>query len=119
MRHFLEKTTKYHTNFFYFCLLAWCFSFSCFEKLVIFYFLACLLLVFQPADVGYRVLGEDINEIEFNQKSLGLCLVRSILADSFPSLQPFLRQMEHFLTDMSNRVEHQKLNQVTAELPPG
>ena len=34
-------------------------------------------------------------------------------------LQPFLRQMEHFLTDMSNRVEHQKLNQVTAELPPG
>ena len=27
--------------------------------------------------------------------------------------------MKHFLTDMSNRVEHQKLNQVTAELPPG
>ena len=27
--------------------------------------------------------------------------------------------MEHFLTDMSNRVEHQKLNQLTAELPPG
>ena len=27
--------------------------------------------------------------------------------------------MEHFLTDMSNRVEHQKLNQVAAELPPG
>ena len=25
----------------------------------------------------------------------------------------------HFLTEMSNRVEHQKLNQVTAELPPG
>ena len=25
--------------------------------------------------------------------------------------------MEHFSTDMSNRVEHQKLNQVTAELP--
>ena len=25
----------------------------------------------------------------------------------------------HFLTDMSNRVEHQKLNQVAAELPPG
>ena len=31
----------------------------------------------------------------------------------------FLRQVEHFLTDMSNRVEHQKLNQVAAELPPG
>ena len=27
--------------------------------------------------------------------------------------------MKHFLTDMSNRVEHQKLNQVVAELPPG
>ena len=27
--------------------------------------------------------------------------------------------MQHFLTDMSNRIEHQKLNQVTAELPPG
>ena len=35
------------------------------------------------------------------------------------SLQHFRRQVEHFLTDMSNRVEHQKLNQVTAELPPG
>ena len=34
-------------------------------------------------------------------------------------LQPFRRQVKHFLTDMSNRVEHQKLNQVTAELPPG
>ena len=34
-------------------------------------------------------------------------------------LHGFLRQMEHFLTEMSNRVEHQKLNQVTAELPPG
>ena len=34
-------------------------------------------------------------------------------------LQPFRRQMTHFLTDMSNRVEHQKLNQATAELPPG
>ena len=33
-------------------------------------------------------------------------------------LQPFRRQMEHFLTNMNNRVEHQKLNQVTAELPP-
>ena len=29
-------------------------------------------------------------------------------------LQPFRRQMTHFLTDMSNRVEHQKLNQTTA-----
>ena len=27
--------------------------------------------------------------------------------------------MKHFLTDMSNRVEHQKLIQVAAELPPG
>ena len=27
--------------------------------------------------------------------------------------------MKHFLTDMINRVEHQKLNQVAAELPPG
>ena len=26
---------------------------------------------------------------------------------------------ETFLTDMSNRVEHQKLSQLTAELPPG
>ena len=34
-------------------------------------------------------------------------------------VQPFRRQMGHFLTDMSNRVEHKKLNQVTAELPPG
>ena len=25
----------------------------------------------------------------------------------------------HVFTDMSNRVEHQKHNQVTAELPPG
>ena len=34
------------------------------------------------------------------------------------ALQPFRRQVKHFLTDMSNRAEHQKLNQVTAELPP-
>ena len=34
-------------------------------------------------------------------------------------LQPFRRQVEHFLTDMSNRVEHQKLNQTTAELSFG
>ena len=27
--------------------------------------------------------------------------------------------MKHLLTDMSNRVEHQRLNQVAAELPPG
>ena len=27
--------------------------------------------------------------------------------------------MKHFLTDMSNRVKHQKLNQVAAERPPG
>ena len=31
----------------------------------------------------------------------------------------FSRQMEHFLTNMSNRVEHQKLNQTTAELSFG
>ena len=31
----------------------------------------------------------------------------------------FLQQMEHFLTDMSNLVEHQKLNEVAAVLPPG
>ena len=37
----------------------------------------------------------------------------------FARVQPFRRQMIHFLTDMSNQVEHQKLNQVTAELPPG
>ena len=30
----------------------------------------------------------------------------------------FLRKVIHFLTDMSNRVEHQKLNQVAPELPP-
>ena len=35
------------------------------------------------------------------------------------TLQGFLRQVEHFLTDMSNRVEHQKLNQTTAELSFG
>ena len=34
-------------------------------------------------------------------------------------VQGFLRQVEHFLTDMSNRVEHQKLNQTTAELSFG
>ena len=37
----------------------------------------------------------------------------------FASLHGFSRQMEHFLTDMSNRVEHQKLNQTTAELSFG
>ena len=31
----------------------------------------------------------------------------------------FPRQLRHFLTGMSNRVEHQKLNQEAAELPPG
>ena len=31
----------------------------------------------------------------------------------------FLRQMRHFLTDMSNRVKHRKLNQTTAELSFG
>ena len=35
------------------------------------------------------------------------------------AIQGFLRQVEHFLTDMSNRVEHQKLNQRTAELSFG
>ena len=35
------------------------------------------------------------------------------------NLQPFRRQMTHFLTDMSNRDEHQKLNQTTAELSFG
>ena len=33
-------------------------------------------------------------------------------------LQPFRRQMEHFLTDMSNRVEHQKRNQPAIEKWP-
>ena len=33
-------------------------------------------------------------------------------------IQTFRRQMGHFLTDMSNRVEHQKLNQVVALLSP-
>ena len=35
------------------------------------------------------------------------------------AIQPFLRRVKHFITDMSNRVEHQKLNQTTAELPFG
>ena len=35
------------------------------------------------------------------------------------ALQGFMRQVEHFLTDISNRVEHQKLNQTTAELSFG
>ena len=33
-------------------------------------------------------------------------------------LQPFRRQMKHFLTDMSNRVEHQKQNQPAIEKWP-
>ena len=33
-------------------------------------------------------------------------------------LQPFQRQMEHFLTDMSNRVELQKRNQLAIEKWP-
>ena len=37
----------------------------------------------------------------------------------FYVLHGFLRQMTLFLTDMSNRVEHQKLNLTTAELPFG
>ena len=36
----------------------------------------------------------------------------------FPPLQPSQRQMEHFLTDMSNRVEHQKQNQPAIEKWP-
>ena len=36
----------------------------------------------------------------------------------FYPLQPFRRQMEHFLTDMSNRVEHQKQNQPAIEKWP-
>ena len=35
------------------------------------------------------------------------------------NLHGLLRQMGHFLTNMSNRVEHQKLNQTTAELSFG
>ena len=34
------------------------------------------------------------------------------------NLHGFLRQMEHFLTDMSNRVEHQKQNQPAIEKWP-
>ena len=37
----------------------------------------------------------------------------------YEGVHGFLRQMEHFLSDMSNRVEHQKLNQTTAELSFG
>ena len=33
-------------------------------------------------------------------------------------IQPFQSQMEHFLTDMSNRVEHQKRNQPAIEKWP-
>ena len=35
------------------------------------------------------------------------------------TLTRFPAVVDNFLTDMSNRVEHQKLKQVTAELPPG
>ena len=34
-------------------------------------------------------------------------------------LHGFPRQADHFFSGMSNRVEHQKLSQVAAELPPG
>ena len=44
---------------------------------------------------------------------------KSVPSNGRDRVHIFLRQMRHFLTDMSNRVEHQKLNQVTAELPPG
>ena len=45
-----------------------------------------------------------------------LCLLstydRSGLNWGVYNLHDFFPQMEHFLTDMSNRIEHQKLNQV-------
>ena len=34
-------------------------------------------------------------------------------------LHGFPHQPDHFFSGMSNRVEHQKLNQEAAELPPG
>ena len=37
---------------------------------------------------------------------------------SFRELHGFLRQVTHFLTDMSNRVEHQKQNQPAIEKWP-
>ena len=37
---------------------------------------------------------------------------------SCDGVQPFRRQMKHFLTDMSNRVEHQKQNQPAIEKWP-
>ena len=37
---------------------------------------------------------------------------------SLPSVHAFRRQMEHFLTEMSNRVEHPRLNQPSIEKWP-
>ena len=57
----------------------------------------------------------------YPQEGVCLQLLRGPIEYSFHfiGVQPFRRQMTHFLTDMSNRVEHQKLNQTTAELSFG
>ena len=50
---------------------------------------------------------------------LNNCDLLSVTTFRWLDVQPFQRQVKHFLTDMSNRVEHEKLNQVTAEQPHG
>ena len=54
-----------------------------------------------------------------NFRAIGKACLKSVPSDAENRVQPFRRQMSHFLTDMSNRVEHQKLNQTTAELSFG
>ena len=50
---------------------------------------------------------------------LNNCDLLSVTTFRWLDVQPFQRQVKHFLTDMSNRVEHEKLNQTRAELPFG
>ena len=45
-------------------------------------------------------------------------LLNNVTAETINRVQPFRRQMEHFLTDMKNRVEHQKRNQPPIEKRP-
>ena len=48
-----------------------------------------------------------------------MAVIIFVFHSSYTCLHVFPRSLRHFLTVMSNRVEHQKLNQTTGELPFG